>query len=138
MEQASEANESNLSTEAKMGQIPSTDPSDKMKNTGGKAKKSNTSSETKTRMILSTGDEHPFTKFLMEIKRRNVKNFDLNTFIGDILSELPSTWWDEKIESLTPLEYKINAALSDPEMREKLTSLLASEKLKSEDNQLHS
>ena len=81
----------------------------------------------KTRCIISTDSDHPFSKFQAEIKERGVKGFDPGELLREILDTLPEEFWSKKLEELTPLEYKINAALSDPEMREKLTLLLASE-----------
>ena len=105
-----------------------------------KAKKAKTGNdELKLRLVLNAPEEHPFAQFISEIKQRGVKNFEPGEFILKTLAEFPQEWWDEKIESLTPLEFKINKALSDPDMREKLTMLLASEKLEERgDNPLHS
>ena len=42
----------------------------------------------------------------------------------EAIDQLPPTWWEDKIESLTPLEYKVQEALKKPDMREKLANLL--------------
>ena len=83
----------------------------------------------KTRAMLTTEDVHPLTKFLMEIKKRGVKNFDASSLVLDAMNSIEDSWWDEKLEKLTPLEYKVSSALSDPKMREKLIELLSSQKL---------
>ena len=55
-----------------------------------------------------------------------MKNFDVPNFITEALNQINPQFWEEKLEELTPLEYKVSEALSNPEMREKLSSLLAS------------
>lgn len=105
----------------------------------GKAKKPKASDELKLRLMLNAPEDHPFAQFISEIKKRGVKNFEPGEFILKTLAEFPEEWWNETIEALTPLEFKINKALSDPDMREKLTMLLASEKLEDRgDTPLHS
>ncbi|MFK7823205.1 MAG: hypothetical protein AB8G05_03555 [Oligoflexales bacterium] len=103
-----------------------------------KSKKANKPSndELKLRLILNAPEGHPFAQFLNQIKQRGVKNFEPGEFILKTLEEFPEEWWNDKIEGLTPLEFKINKALSDPDMREKLTMLLASEKLEDRGNSL--
>ena len=105
-----------------------------------KAKKAKAGNdELKLRLVLNAPESHPFAQFLNQIKQRGVKSFDPGEFILKTLAEFPEEWWNERIEGLTPLEFKINKALSDPDMREKLTMLLASEKLEDRgDNPLHS
>ena len=46
----------------------------------------------------------------------------------EAIDQIPSSWWEEKIEALTPLEYKVQEALKSPDMREKLASLLVDDK----------
>ena len=94
---------------------------------------------TKIKLNLNAPDDHPLGDFLAEVKKRGIKNFDLNEFIIEATNKVPSEWWQEKIDSMTPLEFKINEALANPEMREKLTDLLTSEQLKTgKDVPLHS
>ncbi|NRA45652.1 MAG: hypothetical protein HRU09_11910 [Oligoflexales bacterium] len=126
-----EANE----TQNQSGEPQEAKPVSKAK--GKKAKTGN--DELKLRLVLNAPEGHPFPQFLNEIKQRGVKSFDPGEFILKTLAEFPDEWWEEKIEGLTPLEFKINKALSDPDMREKLTMLLASEKLEDRgDSPLHS
>jgi hypothetical protein len=82
------------------------------------------SDEIKFKLQLVASRQHPLCNFSEEVKVRGIKNFDLNQFVLEALSTLDSSWWQEQLESLTPLEYKITAALADPEMREKLKQLL--------------
>ena len=105
--------------------------------TAGKKPKVAKSQASKVKINLTSPEEHPLTSFLSETKKRGVKNFDINEFFIEALDQVPSQWWQDKIDSLTPLEYKISAALANPEMREKLTDLLTSEQLKM-DEALHS
>ena len=80
----------------------------------------------KTRCVIATKTDHPFSRFLGGLKERGVRGFDPGDFIKEALDSLPEDFWKKKLEDLTPLEFRINAALADPEMREKLSSLLAS------------
>ena len=92
-----------------------------------KAKKStpkDKSSITKTRLMLSTDEFHPLSSFQAELKLRSIKNFDLNALVVRALKKLPEEYWESELEDITPLEYRVNAALSDPEMRKKLKELL--------------
>ncbi len=100
--------------------------------TGAKAKKANGSMQdvvpgdgTKTTKLLLTSEaEHPFSVFQNELKTRGIKNLDLNEFVVTALSQIPEAWWQARIEELTPLEYRVNNALSDPNLRQKLSELL--------------
>lgn len=83
------------------------------------------SAQYKLRLNLATDDDHPFSQLQKELKVRGVKSPDWSSVIVDAFEQVPKTWWEEKLDQLTPLEFKINAALSDPAMREKLTELLA-------------
>ena len=80
--------------------------------------------EVKTKLLLSTLPEHPLSNFQAEIKKRNIKEANLNNLILEALDQVSENWWTEKIESLTPLEYKVKEALTNPQMREKLETLL--------------
>lgn len=78
-----------------------------------------------TKLLLTSPGEHPFSIFLNELKTRGIRNLDLNDFVVEALSRVPQSWWDEKIEELTPLEYRVNNALSNPDLRAKLSELLS-------------
>ena len=80
--------------------------------------------EIKTKLLLSTLPEHALSNFQAEIKKRGIKEANLNNLILEALDQVPENWWTEKIESLTPLEYKVKEALTNPQMREKLETLL--------------
>lgn len=99
------------------------------KEKSSKEDKSNDVKIIKTRAVLATEESHPLSRFLMEAKKRGLKSFDPSAVILDALNTLDDQWWDDKLEELTPLEFKISAALTDPKMREKLTMLLSSQKL---------
>lgn len=92
----------------------------------GRRAAKNSNEEVKARLSLNVGDSHPLAHFMQAVKERGIKNLDLGEFVLEALLTIPEAWWQQKLEDYTPLEYKINAALSDPAMREKLTSLLAS------------
>ena len=84
--------------------------------------------EIKTKLTLSTSPDHPLSHFQNETKKRNIKDVNLNNIILEAIGQIPASWWEEKIESLTPLEYKVQEALKSPGMREKLASLLVDDK----------
>ena len=78
-----------------------------------------------TKLILTSEADHPFSKFQTELKNRGIKDCDLNDTVVAALQEVPESWWQQKIEQFTPLEFRINSALSDPHMRQKLSEFLA-------------
>ncbi len=78
----------------------------------------------RTKLLLNMENEHPLSVFQNELKIRGIKNVDLNEFVVLALSQVPAAWWQTRIEELTPLEYRVNNALSDPNLRQKLSDLL--------------
>ena len=80
--------------------------------------------EVKTKLLLTTSPDHPLSVFQSEIKKRNIKETNLNDLLLEALDQVSENWWEEKIEQLTPLEFKVKEALSNPQMREKLATLL--------------
>lgn len=103
------------------------------KTEGSRRKTKVKAAEVKTKLVLTTPAEHPLNLFLAEAKKRGIRAFEPGDIILAALERVEESWWEEKLDELTPLEYKITAALSDPNMREKLTSLLASQKLGPDD-----
>ena len=87
-------------------------------------KSGNDVKELKTKMLLSLPQSHPFSHLQLELRRRGLKNLDLNAIMEEIFSQMPSSWWEEKLDTLTPLEYKVSQAMESPEMREKFKDLL--------------
>ena len=79
----------------------------------------------KTKVTLVTDPSHPFSEFLYQAKLRGLKSIDYSDLIGKALSQISQSWWHDELEHMTPLEYKISAALSDPDMRKKLSILLS-------------
>lgn len=88
------------------------------------------------KLKLNVPDDHPLAKFAQEIKQRGVKNFDMTQLILEVFDSQTDEWWSDKLESETPLEFKINRALSDPNMREKLKELVSDSSTKQ--GELHS
>lgn len=82
----------------------------------------------KTRLVLEEPIDSPLNHFQNTLKDRGVKNLDLNGLVCEALAQVPEEWWETKIEELTPLKFKLDAALEDPKMREKLISLLDTNK----------
>ena len=78
----------------------------------------------KIRLTLVEDEGGPLGELQDQLKDRGLKNYDLSTVVGEALSTIDQGWWKEKLDELTPLEGKIQAALDNPEMREKLVSLL--------------
>lgn len=97
-----------------------------IKKMNAKAKGDSLQNETTktTKLLLTSPGEHPFSTFQNEVKTRGIRNLDLNDLVVEALSEVPEAWWQAKIEELTPLEYRVNNALSNPDLRAKLSELL--------------
>lgn len=84
------------------------------------------SSAAKVKLALDLPDCHPFVMFANEVKKRKIKDIDLNEAVGEALMQVPEGWWEKYLEQITPLEYRIQAALSDPDLRGKLEAMLVS------------
>lgn len=82
----------------------------------------------KIRLTLVEDDNTALAQFQTALKDRGVKGIELSDIVTEALSTIPQEWWDAKIEELTPFEFKLHAALGNPEMRAKLMSLLDSKK----------
>lgn len=82
----------------------------------------------KIRLNLVEDENSPLFHFQNGLKERGIKNFELSDLISEALATVPQEWWDAKLEELTPLEWKLHAALENPEMRAKLLSLLDAKK----------
>jgi hypothetical protein len=82
----------------------------------------------KIRLTLVEDDNAALAQFQTALKDRGVKGIELSDIITEALATIPQEWWDAKIEELTPFEYKLHAALGNPEMRAKLMSLLDGKK----------
>ncbi|MBG07826.1 MAG: hypothetical protein CME68_03655 [Halobacteriovoraceae bacterium] len=91
--------------------------------------------EIKTKALFSTLPDHPLSKFQNEIKKRNIKDVNLNNILLEAIDQLPPKWWEDKVELLTPLEYKVQEALKKPDMREKLENLLVEGQRREESEQ---
>ena len=82
------------------------------------------STEQKIKLSLTPEPEHPLALYVAEIKKRGIKDIDLNSLVIEALALVDEQWWQDRLEEATPLEYRVNMALSDPKMREKLSKLL--------------
>lgn len=89
-----------------------------------KAKESNKETESKVKVMMTVSGDHALSSFLNSLKSRGVKNPNLGELILDALSTLEEDWWKDKLDELTPLEYRVKQALSNPESRERLASFL--------------
>ena len=77
----------------------------------------------KVRAVITETENGPLTTLQTKLKDRGLKNFDIGEVIAEALSTIDSEWWEKKLEVLTPIEFKLQAALENPEMRAKLESL---------------
>lgn len=82
----------------------------------------------KLRLVLAEDEQSHLFAFQQTLKERGVKNFELGDIVAEALATIPKAWWDAKIDEITPLEWKLHAALENPDMREKLMSLLNGKK----------
>ena len=82
----------------------------------------------KLRLTLVEDEQSLLFTFQQTLKERGVKNFELGDIVAEALATIPKEWWDAKVEEVTPLEWKLHAALENPAMREKLMSLLNGQK----------
>jgi phosphoribosyl-ATP pyrophosphohydrolase len=83
----------------------------------------------KLRLSLVEDESSALFHFQNALKDRGIKNLELSDIIVEALATVPQEWWDAKLEELTPLEWKLHAALGNPEMRAKLLSLLEGKKV---------
>ncbi len=83
----------------------------------------------KLRAVITETENGPLTTLQTKLKDRGLKNIDIGEVIAEALSTIDESWWAKKLEDLTPIEFKLQAALENPEMRAKLESLLAEQKL---------
>ena len=78
----------------------------------------------KLRITLEEPEDGRLHSFMTKLRDRGIKSPDLGALISEALAELSDSWWEAKLEEMTPLEWKVQAALENPELREKLVSLL--------------
>lgn len=78
----------------------------------------------KSKLMLNLSEDHPFSHLQIELKKRGVKHLDLNSLLIEVFEQIPQTWWDKKLDDMTPLEFKVSQALADPSMRKKFGELL--------------
>lgn len=82
------------------------------------------SKDFKTKLNLTLPEDHPFSFLQTELKRRGLKHLDLNELLSEVFEQIPAKWWEDKLDEMTPLEYKVSQALADPQMRKKFNELL--------------
>ena len=83
----------------------------------------------KVRAVITEDETGPLTVLQTKLKERGLKNFDIGEVIAEALSTIDQDWWDEKLDTLTPIEFKLQAALENPDMRAKLETLLSEQEL---------
>jgi predicted TIM-barrel fold metal-dependent hydrolase len=99
------------------------------KQSSAKRKGADSQSKTKkVRLTIEETEEGRLTSLMNTLKDRGVKNPDLGHVVAEALATIPEPWWEEKLDELTPLEWKVQAALDNPDMREKLVTLLEGKK----------
>jgi len=82
----------------------------------------------KIRLTIEEAEDGRLHTFMSALRDRGVKNPDLGLLISEALATVNEDWWSSKIEQLTPLEWKVQAALENPDLREKLVTLLEGKK----------
>lgn len=106
-------------------------PEEVKKKRGRKPKEESESEETRKGLKLSFEEaELPeaVTDFIATLKTRGIKDYNLGDIFSEALKEVKDSFWDKKLEELTPLQWKLNAALTNPELKDKLLALLGSSK----------
>ena len=93
-----------------------------------KAKKKSASAPTKLKLSIQVPTGHVLQEFHEGARERGVKGIDIGSVVLEALEAVPSQWWTDKLEGLTPIEYKIHLALNNPELRKEL-NLFLEEKL---------
>lgn len=78
----------------------------------------------KIRLIIEEPDNGPLSLLTTQLKERGLKVPDFGIIVQEALGKMDEEWWKQKLEDLTPLEWKVQAALENPDMRDKLMSLL--------------
>ena len=78
----------------------------------------------KHKITLQESDEGPLSNLLSSLKERGVRNPDLSQVVNAAFDKMDETFWEEQLEELTPLEVRVQEAMEDPEMRQKLMDLL--------------
>lgn len=78
----------------------------------------------KIRLTLEEEESGPLHTYMNKLKERGVKNPDVSRLVANAFKEQPESWWDAQLEEETPLEWRVQAALENPELRDKLVSLL--------------
>ncbi|MFW7379575.1 MAG: hypothetical protein ACOH5I_12250 [Oligoflexus sp.] len=82
----------------------------------------------KLRLTIEETEDGRLHTFMNALRDRGVKNPDLGVLVSEALATVNEDWWTNKIEELTPLEWKVQAALENPDLREKLVTLLEGKK----------
>ena len=79
----------------------------------------------KLKLVLAEPADSPLSRFQQNLRERGVKNFDLSQVVSEALSQVPEAWWDQRLDDMTPIEFKLQQAMEDPEMRDKIIALLS-------------
>lgn len=100
------------------------DPKKASKRKGAEVAEAKKAEVKKIRLTLEEAEDGRLTTLTNQLKDRGIKTPDLAPLVSEALEQMSDEWWAEKLEELTPLEWKVQAALENPDMREKLMSLL--------------
>lgn len=82
----------------------------------------------KIRLTIEEAEDGRLHTFMNALRDRGVKSPDLGVLVAEALATVDENWWSNKVEELTPLEWKVQAALENPDLREKLVTLLEGKK----------
>lgn len=124
----SETNEQNDQIEFEAGEaeqdISKPAKADKKNRHGASSSAQSASKLKKIRVTIEEDETGPIHTFMNQLKDRGVKNPDIASLLLNALKSQPKEWWDSQLDAETPLEWKVQAALENPEMRDKLVNLL--------------
>lgn len=90
----------------------------------------------KSKLVITLPSDAPVVLVAQTLKERGAK-IEVGDLICEALAEVPEEWWEQKKEQLTPLEFKIQQALKDPVMRDRLQSFLLKDSTNSVESNKH-
>ena len=87
----------------------------------------NDSASTKHRLTLTLSADHPLQQALDRLKERGLKakEIDCDGMVAKALSTVAESFWQDQVEAQTPLQWRVEQAMADPKMRDRLAEVLA-------------
>lgn len=78
----------------------------------------------KLKIQLTLGPDHPLARCNQTLKDKGIKSPHFSQLISDGLLQASEEWWQKQTDALIPLDVKVQEALRDPGMRERLSEFL--------------